>query len=56
MNHSKNGKFFGNENVVGFNATNSKNSYQVVDVFDVENCKYCSNIFGANNCYDFYSW
>lgn len=50
------GKLYGNDNVShAFNVTNSKDSSYVTDGWDLENVKYASDVFGASDCYDYYS-
>ncbi len=52
-----NWKFFWNESVDdAFNITNSKNCSHVRDWWDLEDCKFCTSVFRAKNCHDFFSW
>jgi len=44
------------ENSTGHHIRNSKNAIYCADVNNIENCKYCTWIYTAKECYDIYAW
>ena len=44
------------ENSYGRDLANTKNAIFCDESFDIQDCKYCSNIFGSQDCMDFFSW
>ena len=45
-----------NENVTGDYLLNSKNSFNCFDCTNLEDCKNCTWLHKATNCYDHYAW